>query len=106
MKMYAVIRDKGREFKVSEGDIIQLDKNRLDKGDAIEFDEVLLCSDGDNIEVGQPFVSGAKVTGEVLGEAKSKRIVAIKFRRRKNSRTRKGSRQVFTKVRITSIQKP
>ena len=104
--MYAVIRDKGREFKVSEGDVIKLDKNKLDKGDIIEFEEVLLYSDGDEIEVGQPVVSGAKVTAEVLGDAKGKKTVAIKFRRRKDSRTRKGGRRVFTSVRITSIQKP
>ncbi len=104
--MYAVIRDRGREFKVGEGDVIQLDRNRLEKGETIEFDEVLLCSDKDGVQVGQPLVSGAKVTAEVLGEAKGKKIVVLKFRKRKDSRTKRGHRQTYTAVRITSIQKP
>jgi large subunit ribosomal protein L21 len=106
MEMYAVIRDRGREFKVREGDVIQLDRNRLEKGETIEFDEVLLCGGGDDVEIGRPLVSGAKVTGEVLGETKAKKTVIIKFRRRKDSRTRKGHRQTLTSVKITSIQKP
>jgi large subunit ribosomal protein L21 len=104
--MYAVIRDRGKEFKVHEGDVIQLEKNGLARGQTIEFDEVLLCSGEDGVEIGQPLVSGAKVTGEVLGETKGKKTVVLKFRRRKDSRTRKGHRQTFTSVRITSIQKP
>ena len=104
--MYAVVRDKGREFKVREGDVVRLDRSQLEKGETIEFDEVLLYSGEEGTEVGQPLISGAKVTAEVLGEVKDKRVVALKFRRRKNSRTKKGHRQKYTAVRVTSIQKP
>lgn len=104
--MYAIIRDRGREFKVREGDVINIDRNQLDKGDAIEFDEVLLYHGDDGVELGQPLLSGGTVTGEVLGEVKAGKEVIMKFRRRKNSRTKKGHRQKFTAVRITGIQKP
>jgi large subunit ribosomal protein L21 len=104
--MYAVVRDKGREFKVCEGDVVRLDRSQLEKGETIEFDEVLLYSGEEGTEIGRPLVSGAKVTAEVLGEVKDKRVVALKFRRRKNSRTKKGHRQKYTAVRVTSIQKP
>ena len=104
--MYAVIRDKGREFKVGEGDVIQLDRKRLEKGETIEFDEVLLYSDEKGVQVGQPLLSEAKVTGEVLDEVKGKKEIILRFRRRKDSRTKKGHRQKFTAVRIKSIQKP
>jgi large subunit ribosomal protein L21 len=104
--MYAVIRDRGREFKVSEGDIIQLDRNRLEKGEVIEFDEVLLYSGEGDTELGRPLVSGAKVTGEVIGHVKGKKSLTLKFRRRKDSRTKIGHRQAYTSVKITGIQKP
>ncbi len=104
--MYAVIRDTGKEYKVTEGQVIQVDKKQLEKGQAIEFDEVLLYSGEDGVKAGQPTIEGAKVTGEVLGETKSSRTVTLKFRRRKDSRTKKGHRQTYTSVRITSIQKP
>ena len=104
--MYAVIRDRGREFTVREGDTIRIDRNRLEKGEAIEFDEVLLYSGKDGVEVGRPLVSDVKVAGEVQGEVKGKKAVLLKFRRRKDSRTKKGHRQKYTSVKITSIQKP
>jgi len=104
--MYAIIRDRGREFKVSEGNVIKIDRIQVQEGDSIEFDEVLLYSGEEGMEVGQPLVSGASVTGEILGEAKSAKTVALKFRRRKDSRTKKGHRQKFTSIKITAISKP
>jgi large subunit ribosomal protein L21 len=104
--MYAVVRDKGREFKVREGDVVRLDWAQLEKGEVVEFDEVLLFGGDEGAEVGQPLVAGAKVTGEVLGEVKDKKLVSLKFRRRKDSRRKRGHRQKHVAVRITSIQKP
>jgi large subunit ribosomal protein L21 len=105
MTNYAVIRDRGREYKVSEGDVIEIDRLPGEKGTAVEFDQVVLYSAGDVVEVGQPVVAGAKVTAEVVGEAKGQKEVVLKFRRRKDSRTRKGHRQRYTAVRITGISK-
>jgi large subunit ribosomal protein L21 len=105
MTTYAVIRDRGREFKVREGDVIEIDKLSQEQGAAVEFDQVVLYSADDNVEVGQPLVTGAKVTAEVVGETKGDKQVVLKFRRRKDSRTRKGHRQKFTAVKITGISK-
>lgn len=104
--MYAVIRDRNREFKVREGDVIQIDLSARQLGETIEFNEVLLYSGEDGVVVGQPVVQGAKVVGEVLEQTKGKKVVSLKFRRRKNSRTKKGHRQAYSCVKITSIQKP
>ena len=70
--MYAIIRDRGREYRVQEGDIIKIDSVDMQKGDSIEFDEVLLYSSEKDSAIGQPLVSGAKVTGEVVGETKGR----------------------------------
>ena len=104
--MYAVIKDGPREFKVTEGQIIEIDRKQLEKGQIIEFDEVLLYSDESGVLAGTPVIDGARVTGEVMGETKSPKVMSLKFRKRKNSRTRKGHRQSYTRVKITSIQKP
>lgn len=105
MTIYAVIRDRGREYKVSEGDVINIDQLPGEKGAAVEFDQVVLYSAGDQVEVGQPLVAGAKVMAEVVGEAKGDKQVVMKYRRRKDSRSRKGHRQKYTAVRITGISK-
>lgn len=103
--MYAVIRDKGKEFMVREGDIVNLEKHKVEKGEPIEFDEVLLYSGDDGVEVGTPTVSDIKVTAQVLGETKGEKLIITKFRRRKSSRTRRGHRQTYTTVKITGITK-
>ena len=105
MTTYAVIRDRGREFKVREGDVIEIDRVPGERGAAIEFDQVVLYSAGDEVEVGRPLVAGAKVSAEVVGQTKGDKKVVLQFRRRKDSRTRKGHRQKFTAVRITGISK-
>lgn len=105
MTDYAIINDRGREYKVREGDVIQIDRISREQGAPIEFDQVVLYGAGDEVEVGQPRVEGAKVTAEVLGESSGDKHIVFKFRRRKNSRSKKGHRQKFTAVRITGISK-
>ena len=105
MATYAVIRDRGREFKVREGDVIEIDRLSQEQGAAVEFDQVVLYSADDNVEVGQPLVTGVKVTAEVVGETRGNKKVVLKFRRRKDSRTKTGHRQKFTTVRITGISR-
>lgn len=102
--MYAVIRDRSRQTTVRQGDVIDLDlSSDLEPGSTLTFDEVLLLGDEGQVRVGHPTVEGATVTAEVLGEAKGKKLVAFRFKRRKNVRVKRGHRQRYTRVRITQI---
>jgi ribosomal protein L21 len=101
--MYAIIAADGRQYKVEEGQEIQVDLREAKEGDKVTFDHVLLVSDGGSIKLGQPTVAGAKVTAEVLGQEMGDKIYIQKIRRRKNFRRRTGHRQMYTRVRIDSI---
>ena len=101
--MYAIIDADGRQYKVETGQIVKMDFREVDPQTAIEFDRVLLVSDGDNISVGAPVVAGAKVTGTIMGDIQGEKLVIQKFRRRKNYRRKTGHRQTYTKVRIDAI---
>ncbi len=103
--MYAVINDRQRQHTVREGDVIVCDTLAdVEPGQEITFDQISLLSDEGNVRVGKPTVEGASVTGKVVGPAKGPKLVVFKFKRRKNSRTKRGHRQAYTAVRITSIQ--
>ena len=102
--MYAIIEDGGRQYRVSEGDTIEVDRRDLAEGqETLEFDRVLMVGDGEKSVVGQPVVADAKVTARIEGEFKGEKIVVQHFRRRKDSRTRAGHRQKYLRVRITKI---
>lgn len=101
--MYAIIADGGRQYKVAEGQELELDFRDLPPGDQVTFDQVLAVSVDDGLRLGQPTVAGASVTAEVLGPVLGKKLYIQKYRRRKNSRRRTGHRQIHTKVRITQI---
>ena len=102
--MYAIIAADGRQYKVSEGQEIQIDlRDDVREGDKVTFDKVLLLSGGDGVQVGQPVVAGANVSAEVLGQELGEKLYIQKIRRRKNFRRRTGHRQAYTRVRIDSI---
>jgi large subunit ribosomal protein L21 len=102
--MYAIINDSDRQTTVREGDVILCDlKADAQPGASITFDQVLLVGNEGSVRVGKPTVDGASVTGEVLGEAKGEKLVAFRFKRRKNVRVKRGHRQRYTRVRIASI---
>jgi large subunit ribosomal protein L21 len=101
--MYAIIDADGRQYKVVTGQIVRMDFRQVEPETAIEFERVLLVSDGDSISVGAPIVAGAKVTGTIMGDIQGEKLVIQKFRRRKNYRRRTGHRQMYTKVRINKI---
>ncbi len=101
--MYAVIKSGGKQYRVKEGQTLKLEKIEVATGETIEFDEVLLVSDGEKINVGAPLVAGAKVTAEVIDHGRGDKVTIIKFRRRKHSMTRQGHRQWYTEVKITGI---
>ena len=101
--MYAVIKNGGKQYKVAEGQTVRIEKLDADTGAAVEFDEVLMIANGDDLKVGTPTVEGAKVTAEVASQGRAKKVEIIKFRRRKHSMKRQGHRQYYTEVKITGI---
>lgn len=100
--MYAVIKAAGKQYKVSEGEILRLPIHQGEVGSTVEFGEVLHLG-GDNPVVGSPLVSDAKVAGKILRQGRDKKIIVYKFKRRKGYEKRRGHRQDFTEVRIESI---
>ena len=102
--MYAVIRTGGKQLRVSEGDVVKIELLQADQGQKVEFSEVLMVADGDNVKVGKPVVAGAMVTGEVTEIGRHDKIHIIKFRRRKHYRKQAGHRQWYTAVKITGIK--
>lgn len=101
--MYAVFVSGGKQHRVAEGDVVKLELLEADPGSAIEFDQVLLVANGDDVKIGAPVVEGGKVTGEVVTHGRGEKIRIIKFRRRKHHRKQMGHRQYFTEVKITGI---
>ena len=101
--MFAVIESGGKQHRVGEGEVLKLEKLGIAPGENVVFDKVLMVSDGDNVNVGTPYVSGGKVTAEVLSEGRHKKVRIIKFKRRKDYLKRQGHRQWFTEVKITGI---
>lgn len=101
--MYAVIATGGKQYRVSEGAVLRVEKLEAEEGASIEFDRVLLVGDGDTVNVGKPFLEGGKVQATVMLQGKARKVEIVKFRRRKNYRRTKGHRQQFTQVKITGI---
>ena len=101
--MYAVIETGGKQYKVSEGDVIFVEKLGVEEGEAVTFDKVLVVADGEDVKVGTPVVAGAKVEAKVVKNGKAKKIYVFKMKRKKNYRRKKGHRQPFTKVEISKI---
>ncbi|RKF14532.1 50S ribosomal protein L21 [Alginatibacterium sediminis] len=101
--MYAVIQSGGKQHRVAEGQTIRLEKLDVETGSSVEFDDVLMVANGEDIKVGAPYVDGSKVTAEVVSHGRGDKVKIMKFRRRKHSRKQQGHRQWFTEVRITGI---
>jgi large subunit ribosomal protein L21 len=101
--MYAVIKTGGKQYRVSEGDTLQVEKLPGKPGDEISFDEVLLLGGGESHHVGTPTVNGANVKAQIVAQDRAKKIIVFKMRRRKNYRRKQGHRQPYTQVKITGI---
>ncbi len=101
--MYAVIATGGKQYKVSEGDVIRIETLAVAENDEVVFDKVLLVADGDDVNIGAPYIEGGKVSATVNGHGRGKKIEIIKFKRRKHHRKRMGHRQNYTEVKITGI---
>ncbi len=102
--MYAVIAAGGKQHRVEEGEVLRLEKIEAATGETIDFDQVLLVANGEDVKIGAPIVEGAKVTAEILSHGRGDKVTIIKFRRRKHSMTRQGHRQWYTEVKITGIK--
>ncbi|MEH6445655.1 MAG: 50S ribosomal protein L21 [Oceanospirillaceae bacterium] len=101
--MFAVIVSGGKQYRVEEGYTLKLEKLAVEAGSTIDFDRILMVGNDGDVKVGEPTVSGAKVTAEVVSHGRGEKISIIKFRRRKHSMTRQGHRQWYTEVKITGI---
>jgi large subunit ribosomal protein L21 len=100
---YAIIRTGGRQFRVAEGDTLDVDRLDVEPGKTATFGDVLLFADGKDVTHGDPLVSGAKVTAEVVEQRKDKKVLAFKYKRRKGYHRTVGHRRKLTRVKIKSI---
>lgn len=102
--MYAIINDRGRQTTVREGQIVLLDlQEPAEPGAKITLGEVLLVGNEGSVKIGKPTLAGASVSAEVIGEFKGKKLIAFRFKRRKNVHRKRGHRQRYTQVKITKI---
>ena len=103
--MHAVIKTGGKQYRVAAGDKLNVESLPGDVGAEVQFDQVLMVSDGDDVTVGAPLVEGAKVTAKVVEHGRGEKIRIIKFKRRKHYRRTYGHRQNYTRVEITDVSK-
>ena len=101
--MFAVLNTGGKQYKVSQGDLIKVEKLESDVGDKVTLSQVLMVGQGKDVEVGSPYVSNCEVTGEVVEQGKGAKIIVFKKKRRKGYRRKNGHRQRFTQLKITEI---
>ena len=102
--MYAVVKTGGKQYRVQEGDVLRVEKLSGDVGAEIAFDDVLLFSDGENLQVGTPILDNVAVTGRIVEQGKAPKILVFKYKRRKRYRRKQGHRQPYTAIQIDSIQ--
>ncbi len=102
--MYAIIKTGGKQYKVAEGEILRVEKLNAEVNETVEMTEVLLVSNNGEMKVGTPVVEGAKVVVEILSQGRAKKVINFKYKPKKSTHRRKGHRQLFTEIKITSIQ--
>lgn len=104
--MYAVIKTGGKQYRVQAGDVLRVEKLDAEAGATVDFGEVLMVGDGDEVQVGAPLLDGGKVTAKVVDHDRGEKIRIVKFRRRKHHRKQQGHRQALTRIEITGIEVP
>lgn len=101
--MYAILKTGGKQYKVSEGDVIYVEKLGLEADSAYTFNEILAVGEGDELKVGAPYVEGATVTAKAVKEGRSKKIIVYKYKPKKGYHKKQGHRQAYTKLQIEKI---
>ncbi len=101
--MYAVIKTGGKQYRVREGDTLRVEKLAAEAGAKVQFDQVLMVGEGDQVKIGAPYLAGSQVSATVISQGRADKIKIVKFKRRKNYLRQKGHRQAFTEVEITKI---
>jgi large subunit ribosomal protein L21 len=101
--MYALVEIKGKQYKAAEGSVLKVDRFDTEPGDQVEFDSVLLVSDEERVQVGQPYLKGVKVQAVVEEHGRDKKILVFKYKKRKNYRRTRGHRQQFSLLRVEKI---
>jgi large subunit ribosomal protein L21 len=101
--MYAVVKTGGKQYRVTAGDILEVDKLDGDVGDSIDLSEVLLVANGDSVQIGQPTVEGASVTAKITGQHRGDKVQVFRYRPKKRIRVRRGHRQYLTRLEIQSV---
>lgn len=102
--MYAVIATGGKQYRVTEGETLKVEKIAGEEGSEIELEQVLMVADGDNIQVGTPLLETGTVTATIKAHGRGKKVEIVKFRRRKHHRKQMGHRQSFTEIEVTKIK--
>lgn len=101
--MYAVITSGSKQFTVKEGETLKIEKLAAEVGSTVDFEQVLMISNGDDIKIGKPFLKGAKVKATVVEHGRHKKLLIVKFRRRKHHKKQMGHRQDYTEIKIEQI---
>jgi large subunit ribosomal protein L21 len=102
--MYAVIFSGGKQYRVEQGDILRIEKIDGEVGAPVAFDKVLMFSDGENIRVGTPMLNDISVQGHIVEQGKAKKIIVFKYKRRKRFRRKQGHRQLYTEIKIDTLE--
>ena len=102
--MYAIVSSGGKQYKVQKGEILRVEKISGDIGAPVSFDKVLMFSDGENVNIGQPILENISVNGHIVEQDKAKKIIVFKYKRRKRYRRKQGHRQQYTAIKIDSIE--
>lgn len=101
--MYAIVKTGGKQYKVSEGDVLFVEKLEANEGDAVTFEEILACSKDGELKLGTPVVDGASVQAKVLAQGKDKKVIVFKYKAKKDYRKKQGHRQPYTKIVVEKI---
>ncbi len=101
--MYAIIETGGKQYRVTEGDVVFIEKLAVEAGDSVDFDKVLAVSNDAGLTVGTPYVEGAKVAASVVKNGKAKKVLMMRYKPKKDVRVKRGHRQPYTQVKIESI---
>lgn len=101
--MYAILENGGKQYRVSKGDVVYLEKLQAEPGETVSFSEVLAVGSDGKLHLGSPYVENAQVSAKVVGHGKAKKVVVFKYKAKKNYRRKQGHRQPFTKVVIENI---